>query len=131
MGDRDESVCSVADVVGQHPGVPKKVRSRLSEGYRIYRPPISHAARGLLAWVLVPRWNHTSPTGHGVKIEALMMKTVSAALLMWLVSILVPLRRCGAVSAKGTVSADLRAARRLVRWWDWELYGVCSTGEHC
>ena len=82
MGDRDESVCSVADVVGQHPGVPKKVRSRLSEGYRIYRPPISHAARGLLAWVLVPRWNHTSPTGHCVKIEALMMKTVSAALLM-------------------------------------------------
>ena len=46
-------------------------------------------------------------TADGVKIEVLMMKTVSAALLMWLVSILVPLRRCGAVSAKGTASADV------------------------
>ena len=74
---------------------------------------------------------HDGWVADGVKIEVLVMKTVSAALLMWLVSILVPLRRCGAVSAKGTASADLQAARRLVRWWDWELYRVCSTAEHC
>ena len=45
-------------------------------------------------------------TGDGVKIEALMMKTVSAALLMWLVSILVPLRRCV------TPSQDVCVTRR-------------------
>ena len=44
-----------------------------------------------------------------------MMTKVSAALLMCGVSILVLLRRCGAVSAKVLASTDLRAARRLVQ----------------
>ena len=45
----------------------------------------------------------------------MMMTKVSAALLMCGVSILVLLRRCGAVSAKVLASTDLRAARRLVQ----------------
>ena len=66
-------------------------------------------------------------TADGVKIEVLVMKTVSAALLMWLVSILVPLRRCGAVSAKVTVSTDLRSAMPLVGCWPGCLYRVGTT----